>query len=140
MKEYIEQLSRDLSLVHLTKKNEIQIILNVENIMMDVDTAIPLGLIINELLTNSMKHAFPDNQKGVIKVNLKKTKDYELLLVVEDSGAGISPDFNVDTSDSLGMKLIYNLTTQINGKLEFNGQDGAHFSIKFRERAPGRSK
>ena len=69
MKEYIEELSRNLSYVHLANHNNVDLVLDVENIMLDVDTAIPLGLIINELLTNSMKHAFLENQEGIINVN-----------------------------------------------------------------------
>lgn len=140
IKEYIEDLSRNLSHIHLPKHHDVDLILDLENLMLDVDTAIPLGLIINELLTNSMKHAFPGNKKGIIKVYFRKLEDDELLLEVKDNGIGLPSDFKVENSDSLGLRLIYSLTDQINGQIEVNGCDGADFSIKFSERKPGRNK
>ena len=137
MKEYVEQLSNDLFHIYMAKNSRIDLILDVQNITLDVDTAIPLGLILNELLTNSMKYAFPNNEKGVIKVNLKKTKDEEFLLEVKDNGIGMSSDFDVESVDSLGMKLIMILTQQINGHLEFDFSNGTRFSINFHETTPG---
>lgn len=140
MKEYIKDLSRDLFYVHLSNHKNVDLVLDVENIMLDVDTAIPLGLIINELLTNSMKHAFSDDQKGIINVNFNKLKDDKLLLEVKDNGKGLSSNFKVEDSDSLGLRLIYSLTDQICGQIEVDGSHGACFSIKFHERKLGSAK
>lgn len=137
MKEYIEELSRDLSNIHLSNHDNVDLVLDLENIMLDVDTAIPLGLIINELLTNSVKHAFPENQKGTINVNFRKEEDGELLLEVKDNGKGLPSNFKIENSDSLGLRLIHSLTDQIHGQIEVDGSQGAHFSIKFRERKKG---
>lgn len=140
MKEYIEELSRNLSYVHLANHNNVDLVLDVENIMLDVDTAIPLGLIINELLTNSMKHAFLENQEGIINVNFRNVEDDELLLEVKDNGKGLPSDFKVEDSDSLGLRLIYSLTDQISGQIEVDSSQGAHFVIKFHERKLGSNK
>ena len=106
--------------------------LDIENIMLDVDTAIPVGLIINELL-NSVKHAFPAKQIGTINLNLKKVENGELLLEAKDNGKGLPSGFKIENSDSLGLRLIHSLTDQINGQIEVDGSQGAHFSIKFHE-------
>ncbi len=140
MDEYIKDLSRDLFYVHLSNHEDVNLVLDLENIMLDIDTAIPLGLIINELLTNSMKHAFSDNQKGIINVIFRKVEEEQLLLEVKDNGKGLPSDFKVEDSDSLGLRLIYSLTDQICGQIEVDGSQGACFSIKFHERKLGSAK
>lgn len=140
MKEYIEELSRDFSNVHLSNHDNVSLVLDIENIMLDVDTAIPVGLIINELLTNSVKHAFPAKQIGTINLNLKKVENGELLLEAKDNGKGLPSGFKIENSDSLGLRLIHSLTDQINGQIEVDGSQGAHFSIKFHEQKRGKRK
>ncbi len=137
MKDYIAELSLDLSSLHMSKNKNIGLVLDVEKIMLDADTAIPLGLIINELLTNSMKHAFSDKEKGTIKVIFRKLEDDELLLEVKDNGKGLPSDFKVENSDSLGLRLVHSLAAQISAQLEIDGDNGTHFSIKFQERKLG---
>jgi two-component sensor histidine kinase len=101
--------------------------------MLDVDTAIPLGLILNEILTNSMKYAFPENQKGEIKVDFKINNQGKFQLDVSDNGIGLPPKIGPENSDSLGMQLIYNLTQQIKGDLKVMNSEGARFRILFHE-------
>ena len=99
---------------------------------LDVDTAVPIGLIVNELLTNALKYAFPDNKKGTITINLEKTTANTLLLQVIDDGIGIQHDRIQGTG--FGTQLINLLTQQLNGKMEIktNKNDGTHISFEFR--------
>ncbi len=99
---------------------------------MNLDVSIPLGLIINELITNSIKHAFPDSSKGIISINLR-TQNKVVFLTVEDNGVGISPDISTEKSGSLGLQLVYTLVDQIDGKIKFESvkPHGTRVSISF---------
>ena len=101
-----------------------------DDVILSYKTAIPCGLIINELITNSLKHAFKDGKVGFIKVKLEK-KTGEYLLSIEDNGTGFPEDFNFETNDSLGLMLVRLLADQINGKLEIDGINGAKFVLCF---------
>lgn len=111
--------------------NNLKIEINVEKIFLDIDTAIPCGLIINELFSNTLKHAFPDNREGLIKVIFITENDY-YLLCISDNGIGFSSDFNIRKSDSLGLKLVNSLVKQIRGNLEVISNNGLEFKITFR--------
>jgi PAS domain S-box-containing protein len=133
MRDYIQSLSENLYRAYLSDNGRVKIHLDVDEIMLDVDTAIPLGLILNELLTNSMKYAFPENQKGEIKVDFKINNQGKFQLDVSDNGIGLPPKIGPENSDSLGMQLIYNLTQQIKGDLKVMNSEGARFRILFHE-------
>ena len=85
---------------------------------MAADLAVPCGLILNELISNALKHAFPKNADGEIKVMLRSGPDGICTLCVEDSGVGISADLEVNTNKSLGLRLVRSLTQQIRGTFE----------------------
>ena len=106
--------------------------MEVDNVMVDVNNAVPLGLIINELVTNCLKYAFPDDRNGIISIKFHKDDD-EYLLEVSDNGIGIPEDFDIEKSDSLGMLLITSLTSQIQGELEVQRSPGTTFRIKFKD-------
>jgi len=100
--------------------------------MVDINTTVPLGLILNELVTNSIKYAFPEGKSGEIKIEFNK-KDDEFILIVSDNGVGFPKNIDFRETDSLGLQLVNNLTSQINGKVELNVKNGTEFTIKFRE-------
>ena len=103
-----------------------------ENLSIDVDTAIPLGLIINEMLTNSFKHAFPSNVgENELSIVLSLTKNGVFKLVYKDNGQGLPENFEIVNSSTLGIQLIEALASQINGKLKYYNNDGAVFEIVF---------
>lgn len=131
--EYIRSLTRDIFNTYNTSSGRIQLQMDVQNIMVDVNTAVPLGLIINELVTNSLKYAFPNDQEGIIRIQFHKEEDNYLLLEVGDNGVGIPDDFDILKSDSLGMLLVNSLTSQIQGELELKREKGTTFIIRFRE-------
>jgi len=132
MKEYMNQLSDFLSQTYRTEK-DIQVVIEVEDINLDIDTAVPLGLITNELLSNAMKYAFQDMEQGKIKIVLSKQKSNGYQLIVSDTGKGMAEDLDVKKSTSLGLRLVHTLTRQIHGDLSVRSRPGTTFSIEFKE-------
>jgi two-component sensor histidine kinase len=88
-------------------------------------------LILNELLTNCLKHAFPPGRGGTIMVSFHPTEESTYCLVVRDDGAGLPPHLDVDTSTSLGLRLIRILTTQLCGSLQYENHDGTAITVRF---------
>ncbi len=130
--DYLRSLTRDLFDTYLTERGRVRLEMDVDNVMMDVNNAVPLGLIINEMVTNSLKYAFPGDNEGIIGIKFHKEGD-EYILMVSDDGVGIPDDFEVEKSDSLGMLLINSLTSQIQGELELKRHPGTTFIIKFKD-------
>ncbi|MGG7664100.1 sensor histidine kinase [Dyadobacter sp. BHUBP1] len=103
---------------------------DLEEIYLDVSNAVPIGLILNEAITNSIKHAFPDNEPGCIRVAFGGEEE-NVNLVVSDNDIGLSPDFDTRRAGSLGMNLMYGLATEVNGDLTIDGANGTTVSISF---------
>ena len=97
-----------------------------------IETALPLGLIANELLTNAFKYAFPAQTEGEIRVELHNSNDEEFMLQIHDNGVGLPPDFSLDSTHSLGMFIVKLLVEQLDGKLEISREEGTTFRIRFR--------
>nr|WP_319374524.1 PAS domain S-box protein [uncultured Methanobacterium sp.] len=130
--DYIRTLANDLFHTYVTDPGKVRLNLNVENLMVDINTTVPLGLIVNELLTNSMKHGFIDGKEGEITINFHKEKDI-FVLTVSDTGVGFPEDLDFRNTSTLGLQLVNNLTRQIDGKLELNRDNGTEFKITFEE-------
>ena len=138
--DYIRTLANEMFQTYVYDPSTVKLNLMVEDIMLDVNTAIPLGLILNELLTNSMKYAFPSEGlngingqiNGNINVNLS-TNNGNYTMIVEDDGVGFPDDVDMENTDSLGLQLINSLTDQIDGDIIFNRTNGTSFTIKFSE-------
>jgi two-component sensor histidine kinase len=127
MNEYLTDLIHQLSGM-LGSKSEIRIDMNIEEISSTIDRAVPLGLILNELITNSYKHAFKGLSKGKISLSLRRDKD-NIVFSFSNDGHPFPSGFNPEDSAGLGMALISGLTKQIGGSLEFKGDRGAQFTI-----------
>ena len=124
----------------LRQKNEdrIQLVNKVKKQELDVDLAIPLGLIINELVTNALKYAFPDGQTGTIEISLKRiNEDDRFCLQVSDDGVGISNAQASESSTSFGTKLMRILTKKLKGEMEVVEENGTMTSIYFSEKGKG---
>lgn len=130
--EYIRTLSADLYHTYLLDPSSVKLNLNVKDIMLDINTAIPLGLIVNELLTNSMKHAFPECLSGTITVEFNK-KAENFILKVSDDGIGLPDDFDINSTETLGLQLVNSLTGQIDGQIELDRAHGTKFKVTFKE-------
>lgn len=102
-----------------------------DNIFVNVDTAVPCGLIINELVSNSLKHAFPGGQGGQILVVIKSDSDHQITLVIKDDGIGLPPAVNFQETESLGLQLVNSLVNQLNGSIELSSEQGTQFTITF---------
>jgi len=127
--EYLENLVTDLQNIYGNTGIETEVIC--EEINLDLDTAIPLGLIVNELVTNSMKHAFPETNSGKIHVEIGRKIDNDIELIISDDGVGFPENTNFDTLDSLGLQLVTSLTDQIDGKFSYQPDNGSKFIISF---------
>jgi len=133
MLSYIEQLSRELASAYSVKhslKSNIECV----NIQLDIDTAIPVGLILNELITNSWKYAFKERVEGELNVKILKTDDNTYKLTYSDDGPGLPDDLDLKSAKTLGMRLIKRLTQQLFGEINYiKASDSWHFEIEFHD-------
>ncbi|MEQ8169882.1 MAG: sensor histidine kinase [Candidatus Eremiobacterota bacterium] len=130
-KKYIYDLSSYLFNSYRINMNIILLNINVGDMYLNINKAIPCGLIINELLTNALKHAFTDGRKGKISIKFHRENDNKLILEIRDNGKGLPEGLNIETSSSLGLKLVKNLAKQIDGKLYIERETGTIFKIIF---------
>lgn len=133
-KEYITTLANDLYRTYVKDPSRVSLQMIIEDVNIDINAAIPLGLILNELITNSMKHAFPDGREGTISISFGKNIN-GFILKVSDDGVGVPDDLDYTKTDSLGLQLVTSLTRQINGKIELDKDHGTMFTITFKELA-----
>lgn len=130
--DYIQRLSRELIQTYDAELGKIDLTVDAENILIDINTAVPLGLISNELITNSLKHAFPNGNGGKICVKFLSTNGNREF-AVKDDGIGFPEDLDYKNSNSLGLQIINNLTDQIDGEITLNRSPGTEFKIIFQE-------
>jgi two-component sensor histidine kinase len=128
MFDYLSELINNLREFYSNTNENIQIIADIDQISIPMNKALPLALIINELVTNSFKHAFKKTSKGNIKVKMKSFGN-DLKLTVTDNGSGFETD--VKASTSLGLEIIKDLVDQLNGIGMFKKSDGMHFEMSF---------
>lgn len=131
--EYIRTLSTELFHAYEADPGSVLLKINVEDIFLDVNTAVPLGLIVNELITNSIQHAFPKGMKGEICIDFHP-KDEQYEFIVKDDGKGFLNNVDFRNTDSLGLQIVNSLTDQIDGEIEFDGEKGTEFKIIFEEK------
>jgi PAS domain S-box-containing protein len=131
--EYMESLTNDLFYAYGVKASLITLELDIDEITLNIDTAIPCGLIINELVSNALKYAFTDSQEGKIRIGLHTEDGQQFTLIVRDSGKGLPKDFDFSTTKSLGLRLVNVLTDQLEGTLEIDCRSGTEFRISFSE-------
>jgi two-component sensor histidine kinase len=132
MTEYINELTLGLVKSYAVNPSRVTVKIDPVGVFLDVDQAIPCGMVINELVTNSLKYAFPDSRKGQIFISLKEEVDHTLELVVSDNGVGIPENINFDNTSTLGIKLVSNLVRdQLGGKMELNRSRGTTVRITF---------
>lgn len=130
---YIHRLLKNLSVRFGVDHDLIEFRSEVDDFSMNLDTLIPCGLIINELVSNSLRHAFPEGQKGTISMVFRKTGESTYLLRVSDTGCGLPQGLDVMEAPSLGLKLVVILVGQIEGNLEIDVSEGTSFEISFNE-------
>ena len=129
--QYIEGLVEHVQSAYHDLARQVQVELVAESVFLDVGTAVPLGLVLNELVSNAYKHAFGNVQNGHIQVTLQATSPQCLVLRVADNGSGLPTDFDPNFPTSLGLTIVLILVKQIKGKLAWQGEKGSEFSITF---------
>lgn len=130
-KEYVKKLTNFLFQSYGINQSKFKLKNNVQQVKLGVDTAVPCGLIINELISNSFKHGFSEAEQGEIKIDMGYDVNDKLILKISDNGKGIPKDLIIEESESLGLRLVLNLTTQLNGKVEFLNNGGTTVRIEF---------
>ena len=147
--DYLLKLTKDLLNSYRVGRDNISLKLDLEQVYLSIDTAIPLGIIVNELVSNSLKHAFPNRQTGEIKISLLRTEDainkeicevsgkneqkngFYYSLKVSDNGKGILKEIDIKNTDTLGLQLVSILVEQIDGKIKLKRDQGTEFTIWF---------
>jgi len=153
---YLQKLTADLFNSYIVRKGDVGMQLNIEEIFLGMDTAVPLGIIINELVSNSLKHAFPSGRKGEVCISLCRTeennenksisniinnmdskspvdKNIQHILVVSDNGLGFPENVDFRNTNSLGLQLVNILVEQLEGTIELENDSGTKFKIWFKE-------
>jgi two-component sensor histidine kinase len=133
--KYTQSLANDLCDSYGAGARAISLEIHVDDVSLGIDTAGPVGLILNELVSNCLKHAFPNGRPGKIRIEFHANSDNQYTLTVSDNGVGLPQDLNSGTTQSLGLRLVNVLTQQLEGRLGVNGKNGTCFSITFAEPA-----
>ncbi|MCJ7500816.1 PAS domain S-box protein, partial [bacterium] len=131
--EYVRNLAQNLFTSYGIKNNRVRLTLDAEELDIVVDTAIPCGLVVNELISNSLKHGFPDGRKGEIRITFAAFEDEMFILTVADDGVGFPAKKDPEKTGSLGLQLVSVLVQQLGGTLELDRTDGTSFTITFKE-------
>jgi PAS domain S-box-containing protein len=132
--QYIVQLVDNLFLTYRLGNKNISLNMSIdEDIFFDMDTSVPLGMVVNELVSNSLKYAFVDRDKGEIRINLhrEECKNTSYVLSISDNGIGIPENLDIENLDSLGLQLVTTLVDQLDGELELKRDNGTEFIIRF---------
>ncbi|HYL38713.1 MAG TPA: histidine kinase dimerization/phosphoacceptor domain -containing protein [Bryobacteraceae bacterium] len=129
--EYIRQLAAHLFHSYGVPADRIHLRTDLDKLYLSLDAAVPCGLIINELISNSLKYAFPDGRHGEVRVELHEHADHMARLVVADNGVGLRSDIDWETARSLGLRLVRTLAEQLGAKLEVQSGAGTEIQLTF---------
>jgi len=133
--EYVRETASHLFRSYKTSPAAISLAVHSENVMLPIHTAIPCGLIINELVTNALKYAFPGVGKGEIKVEMNRTEN-DVRLLFEDNGIGFPAEVDFSKMETLGLKLVHLLVKQLDGSIEQDTNNGTRYVIMFKTETP----
>ncbi|MFI0430250.1 sensor histidine kinase [Mariniflexile sp. HMF6888] len=130
--EYITLLVDEIASMYDALK-KITIVVHAKNLFFDIDTAIPLGLIINELVTNTYKYAFSEKETGKLDITINRFDENSYKLIISDNGSGFSNDFDIKKTKSFGLRLVTRLVKQLRGTLSFINNNGTTFEVIFKD-------
>jgi two-component sensor histidine kinase len=129
--DYIKNLTTNLFHSYGAGPN-IELQLDLKPVSLNIETSIPLGLLLTELISNSLKYAFPETKKGIITVKLEpKQGNYQLIL--GDNGIGIPEEIDFNNESTLGLRLVHSLVNQLDGTIKLDRTDGTQYTINFKE-------
>ncbi|MBW1675579.1 MAG: GAF domain-containing protein, partial [Deltaproteobacteria bacterium] len=129
--EYIRSLATSLFRSYGVSPDAIILKINGDDVLLGIDTAIPCALIINELISNSLKHAFTASKEGEIRINLRSDNDDKFILIISDNGVGFPKDLDFENAETLGLQLVITLAKQLKGTIELDTNNGTEFKITF---------
>ncbi|MEJ2188937.1 MAG: PAS domain S-box protein, partial [Acidobacteriota bacterium] len=129
---YVTKLARSLIRFYGAQADRIRLQVNAEAVSLGIDEIVPCGLVINELLSNSLKYAFPDGRRGKVEISARPTEAGEIVLVVCDDGIGLPPGLDIRKTETMGMGIVVGLVeNQLGGRVELDRSDGTCFTIMF---------
>ncbi|MFM6195159.1 MAG: PAS domain S-box protein [Planktothrix sp.] len=131
--DYLEDLIDNLFESYNIQDGRIQFELDIEPIGLNIETAQPCGLIVNELVSNTLKHAFPNGRSGIVYLGLHQEEDEKIIVTVRDNGVGFPEGVDFRNVESLGMELVCTLTEQLEGTIVLNPENGTLFTVSFYE-------
>jgi two-component sensor histidine kinase len=132
--EYSGQLLTMLMRSYTARPGRIKLHTEIDNVTLGIDTAVPVGLITNEIISNSLKYGFPGDRSGTVTVSLHQVQENTYALEISDTGVGMDNSAPREKGSTLGLRLIKILTKQIGGKIEFaTGEGGTTVRLLFRD-------
>ena len=131
--DYVNALISNLEKTYNINRERVDFVIRIEKIELDIDTAIPCSLMINELVSNSFKHAFGGKEKGKVNIQMKSVADDCYELVVSDNGKGIPGDIDFRNTESLGLQLVVTLAEQLEASIDLDRSEGTRFTLRFKK-------
>jgi two-component sensor histidine kinase len=131
--EYIQNLADHLFHAYQVKPDQIRLEMEFEKVPLDINSSVPCGLLLNELISNALKHAFPKYRKGVLKIGLRRGVENRVELRVADDGVGFPEGFDFRKADTLGLQIVNLLMGQLEATIELDRKNGTAFTVTFRE-------
>ncbi|MBN1940285.1 MAG: PAS domain S-box protein, partial [Candidatus Aminicenantes bacterium] len=133
LSEYIQSLAKHLFHVYLVDPAQVRLETDFEDLSLDINSAIPCGLILNELISNALKHAYPEGRQGVLRIRLSRGPGGSVELEVSDDGVGIPETLDIANPEGFGFQIINLLVGQLEAGLALDRKDGTTFTLKFKE-------
>jgi PAS domain S-box-containing protein len=131
--QYLRNLATHLFHSYQVDASRVQLKIEAEEVHLDINTAIPCGLIVNELVSNALKHGFPDGRSGELRIDLCRAAGDGYVLKVKDDGAGFPEGLDFRKTETLGMQIVGTLVSQIDASIDLSREKGTEFTIHFRE-------
>jgi two-component sensor histidine kinase len=132
--EYVTSLTASVVRAYQVNPERVRFKLDLDRVSLDINASIPCGLILNEIILNSLKHAFPEERTGEIHVELREKEDGAVKLTVRDNGIGFPEGIDIRNTDTLGLQIVSLLTDQLEGKFDIRNDRGTVFSLSFQSR------
>lgn len=131
LEEYISSLFADLKTVYAATEVELVCVTAPRQLHLDIESAVPVGLILNEVITNALKYAFASRQPGILSIQVSDDTEKGYTIIVHDNGVGLPPGFDTEQSGSLGFRIIKELTRQLRGQYQYTSGPGTTFTLRF---------
>jgi two-component sensor histidine kinase/PAS domain-containing protein len=141
LRSYIQKLAHNLLYTYTTSPARVTMNVNAKDVILDIDQVIPCGLVVNELIANSLKHAFPDGRKGEISLDIHTDVKGDVVLVYSDDGVGLPEGLDIEKTKSLGLSLVVNLMTkQLGAEMELSRDNGLHYTFTFSPKSGNKNR